>query len=257
MAPDFRSVAWSIDADDKHANGSIIIQDVDTENVISTFAPEASGVRVKAHSTDGRYLAIAIYDATGWSNEYDEQWSLHILDLQRRSVVQKIPNLSRSARTYVRFSPDGLMIAVATMNNVKEDRDACKLSAWSVQTGNLIDSWNISNGMVWDFAFSPDSSLIAAGLETEPSWRIFNQDVDISSREKTARGEVRVWDLQTRQLRARWEVSEYYDEQLSIWGVTALAFKPDGTTLAIGASNGAIRFYQVPNGTPESTIAEK
>ena len=39
--------------------------------------------------------------------------------------------------------------------------------------------------------------------------------------------------------------------------MTALAFKPDGTTLAVGASNGAILFYQVPNGTPESTIAEK
>lgn len=245
VASDCRSVAWLTDAEDKHDSVSIMIQDVNTENIIATFALEGSGARVKALSPDGRFLAIAVSGDVLSGSEYHAEWSLHILDLERRSVVQKIPKLAPSVRSNIRFSPDSSMIAVATMKAGEEDREDCKLSIWSVQTGGLIGSWSFHDKMIWDFTFSADGSMIAAGLEVE------------SEGEGKEHGEVQVWDVRTRTQRAQWDVKNDWEGRAPIWGVTALAFKPDGTTLAVGASNGAILFYQVPNGTPESTIAEK
>jgi len=59
----------------------------------------------------------------------------------------------------------------------------------------------------------------------------------VARERKTTRARVKIWDAATGH-----ELGTIYDE--SSWGVTALAFSPDGKTLASG--NGMLLFWTVP-----------
>lgn len=113
------------------------------------------------------------------------------------------------------FSPDHVQYAAVNGTEVR---------VLQIRTGTTAFASGEHSGHVWATAFSPDGRLLAVGGEGRKG--------------KAEVGEIKVWDLQTGR-----DVATLVDD--TSWGVTSLAFLPDGTELAGGNGAGRVRFWSV------------
>jgi WD40 repeat protein len=116
------------------------------------------------------------------------------------------------------FSPDRATLASSSMEEVR---------LWSVQDGQLLQTLPVPGGWVTDVTFSPDGGLLAT----------FSAD-----------GQVRLWqasdgspiEVQMSSPEAGWD--------------GALAFSPDGSTLALG-THLSVLLWKIPEGSLTQTIS--
>jgi WD40 repeat protein len=116
------------------------------------------------------------------------------------------------------FAPDGSRFVAETKDHA--------IGFWDTLRGVLLFKTAPHSSHVRATAFSPDGLLLASAGEGV-------------HRDKCV-GEIKVWDATTGR-----ELATILDE--SSWGVTALAFSPDGTELAAGNAEGRVEFRKVPS----------
>lgn len=130
----------------------------------------------------------------------------------------------------VAFSPDGKLLAAG------EGGKTVRL--WDVATGKEVGVLRGFAGAVWAVAFSPDGTRLAAGsglLRDIPG----GQQTYIS-------GEVKLWDVAKRIQTAHLDAHDKL--------VGALAFSPDGRSLASGADDGRLKLWDVSRPYPKLLV---
>jgi|GEM_PF-1588083 len=128
--------------------------------------------------------------------------------------------------TDLAFSPDDSLLATAGEANA--------LTLWDAATGAEKARLGEFQGRIQSVAFSPDGRFIAAVG-------------GVFANGPAARGEVKVWDLTSNRPRDGF--------QGHTRGVVALAFSPDGSTLATGGVDESIRLWDLSTARPRLTLS--
>ena len=133
----------------------------------------------------------------------------------------------------IAFSPDGSTLATAS-------GDSRNVTLWDVATGreraNLVDH----AGPIWSVAYSPDGRRLAAASGRVPAMAEPAGDGQV--------GEVRLWDVSGGEPRPRARFVGHG------YGIVSLAFSPDGTTLATGGFDRAVKLWGVASGQERATL---
>ena len=233
--PDGKQVAVSAGFPGRRGGptGQLLLLDTETGKVSRTIA-DVPGSKSIAITADGSRVAF------GGQEEYSDYRSsgqrgvAAIYDLQTGKPLLKItPHLNLI--TALDFSPDGAILA--TSSHLRDADPEAKdiwlggdIRLWDTATGELRHKLERPNarGTRHNIAFSPDGRLLAA-----PNGR---------------EGETLLWDTATGTL------------QHTLPGsgepVFVLAFFPNGTTLACGCADNAVRLWDVTTGTLKRTMTE-
>ena len=134
---------------------------------------------------------------------------IEIWNTTQGKIQATLPS-SIGSRMCASFSRDSKLFARASIDG----KDA---SVFETKTGKLRGKFGSLRGPVWCLAFSPSGKTLAVGGEL---------------------GEVHWWDVAT---------GGHHGQNGfgSSWGVTAVAFNPDGTRLAIGDGDGNIKLIPI------------
>jgi RNA polymerase sigma factor (sigma-70 family) len=189
-------------------------------------------VTTLAFSPDGKWVAAG-----------DNAGTVHLYDAATGKLKHTLQEDPATQVFDLVFSPDSERIATTMAIEHAEGKPVAADRAvhlWNVGTGKLERSLGRDNHMFFIVAFSPDGKrLAAAGAEREDT--------------KTGRPAVALWDAQTGALQRM--VAHGFGK--ADQHVSALAFAPDGRTLAVGGStvgdlktdgkmSGQISFVAVP-----------
>jgi hypothetical protein len=181
---------------------------------------------------------------------------------EAEEVIRRAVEVNRELETFqshagsvfgVSFSPDG-----GTLASCGDDG---MVRLWRVSDGEIVREWDTGQVKVSTVEFSPDGVVLAtSGSDgTVRLWdaesgeagevlRAAGQDKSVNlvtfSNEDllaagTSDGFVRVWDITN---------TEHVTSKEFGGDVTALAFAPNGTTLAIGSDDGRSMLWEVPTG---------
>jgi RNA polymerase sigma factor (sigma-70 family) len=195
------------------ADKTIRLWDAATGKELRRLTGHEQGVGSLAFSPDGSELVSASFDQTV------RLWQVSSGREQRRFV-------GHTSRVWkVVFSPDGKTLASGDVEGV--------VRLWNARSGEEIGKCKGNEGAVVALAFSPDGKRLALGSAGGTTIPIQLWD--------TATGQ-KVHKFQTHLLRELLLPGEEC-------GILALAFAPDGQTLASGNRHGTIRFWDVNDGT--------
>jgi WD40 repeat protein len=196
------------------ASGSypgVAIFDVSTGTLVRSY-PRTSYTNAIAYSPDGQKIAAG---SAGVQLPATYPGSIEILEVSSFSSLISIPVPNGGVRA-VSFSPDGQSVAAARVNG--------EVAIYDVNTGQLKMSFgNIAFDYALSVAFSPDGRTIVTSGGSAINWY---------------EGQVKLWDVQTGQM------LKIVKEGSRSETVT---FSPDGTKVAVGSSDGAVRVYGIPN----------
>jgi WD40 repeat protein len=238
------------------ANGTeITLWDVSERKRLRRWQHEGEGVNDMAFSPSGDRLAVAarykgplaIYDLSPGDNQR--------VELEGQS----------DSSEWVAFSPDGKMVAgsCSEPRGSKPVRRASSLRVWDAATGEVIH--NIK-GSVSGGDFSPDSRLLAAAKgsknvilyntttgqevqrlpEVNKSVRLvaFSQDGAVLAAADVHR--IRLWQTDS------WKEIEFGSGHQE--PILAMAFSPDGRTIATGGLDGQLIQWSWPGGKEQHRI---
>jgi len=157
-----------------------------------------NGPRAMAFSPDGRLLATA-----------DADHIVRLLDVPAGKLSKALER-QEGMIFALRFSPDGKLLVTGNANGTAK--------VWDASSGKLLKTLQANKDQpVWSVDFSPDGKLLAtSGPQTEPQKRD---------------GQVVLWNTQS------WEAKPIPRRILSDGWVNAVAFSPDGQTLAISSTH--------------------
>jgi WD40 repeat protein len=127
------------------------------------------------------------------------------------------------------FSVDSRMVAVVACSSA-EAPSVVRIHL--VSDGSSVRELTINDGEIWGTAFSPDGKYCAVSGEQS------------DNRES---GLVRVFYIKDGKTKAAIDVEE-------TWGVTSVAFTPDGKSIAAGTSNGEVLLYSLDPPLPPNAI---
>lgn len=159
----------------------------------------------RAFSPDSALLAVGHSPPDG--PDHVEIWNLTSGELQSRTQV------FRGFGSCCSFSPGGKLLATATTSDHV-------VSVWDAESGRLQAQLRKHSDSIWCLTFSPDGKFIASGSEGAEG------------------GEIRLWDVALGR-----QQGLVVDD--STWGITAMAFSPDGTRLATGDGDGNIKVWKI------------
>jgi WD40 repeat protein len=195
------------------ASGSypgVAIFDVSTGTLVRSY-PRTSYTNALAYSPDGQKIAAG---SAGVQLPATYPGSIEILDVNSWSSLISIPVPNGGVRS-LSFSPDGQSIAAARVNG--------EVAIFDVNSGQLKKSFgNIALDYIMSVAFSPDGRTIVTSGGSVANWY---------------EGQVKLWDVQTGQML---KIARDGTRTESV------TFSSDGTKVAAGSADGAIRVYSLP-----------
>lgn len=206
------------------ASGNVLAEDV-------SFGENRSPVDLLALSPDGATLAIANSRQTDFiqgSNLYPYS-TLEVWDVSKGEM--KVRLSQRFVMDSLAFSPDGLTLAGS-------DRYRWTVRLWDVASGEEkagipMNEASYNRPLFSVLSFSPDGATLA-GI-----WYAYNSRYDRYSQD----GSTKLWDVASGEEKA--SGAQHFN-------TSALAFSPDGATLATGGNDryldGNVRLWDVASG---------
>ena len=152
---------------------------------------------------------------------------VQLLDVASRRVVAVLPAVAGTATATAEFSPNGAILAVNSSSKELDStlKSPATTQLWNAHDGKLLATLAEPAGIWADsMAFSSDGAVLATGV---------NQ------------GSVQLWDIAAAVPSATIDAGDS--------GVSAMAFSPDGTTLAV-AGVGGTQLRDVPAGKLVKTL---
>jgi len=234
----------------KLASGSeryISLWDVQSgmKEMIIDASDKARGVRGVSFSPDGKKLA---YGCDGYATVF-------VYDLQKNNHIMNL-NGHNDSITRVSFSPDGEILASGS-----DDRT---IRLWNISTGNNTLVLDTPDRLI-DLIFSPDGKTLAAEVDRNGIclWDVetghikavlsaggrgaFSPDGKIFA---AVGDSIRFWDI----LYGENKMIFLGNTVLGPVGVRSISFNSDGTTLALGVSDGTIRLLEISTRAVKSVL---
>lgn len=213
FSPDGEALAAINTASLTKPNGEVILWDARSFTVsrkISLQAKASNLINSIAFSPDGKTLAGVSYNPRQYSLRNLNIWDIKSGRLRRRR------SLKSESTTHIAYWPNGKTITSVGCFDVKQ---------WDAQTGKQSRGRRHPFSELGAVAFAPDGKIIAG------AWAY-----DMSSAMRRSRGEsqVTLWHALSgkpkRKLRGQY------------WA-NAIAFSPDGTSLAVGCESGEVGLW--------------
>jgi WD40 repeat protein len=133
----------------------------------------------------------------------------------------------------IAFSPDGDTMATAS-------GDSRAVTLWDIATGQERASLPDHQGLIRSVAFSPDGKLLAAASGVVPAMAGAATDGQA--------GEIRLWNLTGCKPKPRANLIGHG------YGAVSASFSPDGTTLASGGFDRAVKLWSIAAGREWATL---
>jgi eukaryotic-like serine/threonine-protein kinase len=178
-------------------DGTVRLWDIRLRPAATLFSGHRDWTWALSYSPDGQVLASASKDGTVklWNSQSGQE----LASLEHGSWVNAVA-----------FSADGMVLATGS--------DDAVVRLWNVATRELISTIRGHRDVVECVAFSPAGNLVASGSKD---------------------GEVALWDSATQAELARFPA----DKSKLAW---AIAFSPDGKSLAVAEANRSFFFWDTP-----------
>lgn len=210
FSPDGRTLVWTDDLGHLR-NGKPL---AGTVNIWNVGAPATAVRSVTAPTANVNGLVFEPHSHTlAWAATYDHSiWSWSLGGRQSPQRLVAAPTATTEIRRLA-VSPDGRLLAFSDRTNAQDST----IRVWNLQRGGYLPPLLLHRtGELGGLDFSPDGRvLVSAGLDD---------------------GTVRFWDVEQHR-----ELGTPIRADPS--GVIAVAFSPDGRTVASGAEDGTIRFW--------------
>lgn len=206
------AVAWSPNGAKIAAgggSGSVFILDATTGHTLATYQGHITFIEGLAWSPDSKYVASGSQDDT-----------VKVWNIQTGKAIVTYSGHNEAVNR-VAWSPDGTRIASASHDGT--------VQVWEAKTGKQLLTYKDHAAPVWEVAWSPDGKYIVSGTGAAGNFAPV-----------TSNNSVKVWNATTGQT-----LLTYNKHSGQVY---ALAWSPDGKSIASGGDDHSVRVWNIATG---------